>query len=64
MLTITPQYIIDTAGKKLVVLPLDEFNSLMEELEEQEDLQLYDEPKREDDGTRILLSDYLKNRNP
>ena len=62
MLTVHPQYIIDTAGKKLVVLPLSEFDTLMEELEELEDIRLYDEAKKEDDGTRVLFSDYLKDR--
>lgn len=62
MLIVHPQYIIDTAGKKLVVLPLNEFDTIMEELEELEDIRLYDEAKKEDDGKRILFSDYIKNR--
>ena len=37
MLTVHPQYITDNAGKKLaVVLPLDEFETMMEDLEELE----------------------------
>ncbi|SDF03563.1 hypothetical protein SAMN05216464_11217 [Mucilaginibacter pineti] len=44
MLTVTPQYITDNAGKKLsVVLPINEFNSIMDELEELEDIRLYDD---------------------
>ncbi len=62
MLTVHPQYITDTAGKKLVILPANEFNSIMEELKELEDVRLFDEAKKEDDGERILFSDYLKNR--
>ncbi|WP_305951795.1 hypothetical protein [Emticicia oligotrophica] len=62
MIAIHPQYITDTAGKKLVVLPLNEFDILMNELEELEDIQLYDQAKKEDDGKRILFSDYLKAR--
>lgn len=62
MLTIHPQYIKDTAGKNLVILPQKEFDTLMEELEELEDIKLYDEAKKEDTGERILFSDYLKNR--
>ncbi|MBK6729690.1 MAG: hypothetical protein IPG60_01590 [Bacteroidetes bacterium] len=47
MLTITPQYITDSTGKKIsVVLPLNEFKALMEELEELEDIKLYDEVKK------------------
>ena len=63
MLTVHPQYIKDANGKKsLVVLPAKEFDAIMEELEELEDIRLYDEAKKEDTGERILFSDYLKNR--
>ncbi|MER0438545.1 hypothetical protein [Emticicia sp. W12TSBA100-4] len=64
MTAIHPQYITDNTGKKIsVILPLKEFDAIMEELEELEDIRLFDEAKKEDDGTRILFSDYLKNRN-
>jgi len=46
MITINPQYIKDTAGKKLVVLPAKQFNLLMEELEELEDIKRYDAAKK------------------
>ncbi|WP_373511330.1 hypothetical protein [Persicitalea sp.] len=62
MLTVHPQIITDTVGKKLVVLPLEEFNAMLEELEDLEDVRLYDEAKREDDGQSISLEDYLKQR--
>ena len=63
MLTIHPQYIKDINGNKsLVILPVKEFNTLMEELEDLEDIKLYDEAKKNDTGERILFSDYLKNR--
>ena len=40
----TPQYIIDNKGKKLsVVLPIKDYVKMMEELEELEDIRLYDE---------------------
>ncbi len=46
MVTVHPQYITDNAGKKIsVVLPLKEFKTIMEELEELEDIRLYDEAK-------------------
>lgn len=46
MLTVHPQYITDKTGKKIsVVLPLEEFKSIIEELEELEDIRLYDEAK-------------------
>lgn len=62
MLTIHPQYITDNTGKKLVVIPQDEFETIMEELEDLEDVCLYDEAKAEDDGERISLNDYTKER--
>jgi PHD/YefM family antitoxin component YafN of YafNO toxin-antitoxin module len=62
MIELHPQYIKDTAGKNLVILPQKEFDILLEELEELEDIKLYDEAKKEDTGERILFSDYLKNR--
>lgn len=44
MIAIHPQYIKDANGKKsLVVLTAKEFDSLMEELEDMEDIRLYDE---------------------
>lgn len=47
MLTIKPQYITDQKGKKIsVVLPIKDFKAIMEELEELEDIKLYDEAKK------------------
>jgi len=63
MLTVNPQYITDNKGKKIsVVLPMKDFKAIMEELEELEEIKLYDEAKKEDNGERILFSEYLKNR--
>ena len=63
MLTLHPQFIKDSNGENsLVVLPAKEFNNIMEELEDFIDIQLFDEAKKEDDGQRILFSDYIKNR--
>ena len=63
MLTVEQSYITDSKGKKIsVVLPIEDFNAIMEELEELEDLKLYDEAKKEDTGERILFSEYVKNR--
>lgn len=62
MLPLHPQFINDSAGQKLVVLQYNEFESLMEEIEMAEDVRLYDEAKREDDGWRISLEDYIKQR--
>jgi PHD/YefM family antitoxin component YafN of YafNO toxin-antitoxin module len=46
MVTVNPQYIKDTAGKKLVVLPAKQFDSMMEELEELEDIKRFDAAKK------------------
>ncbi|MES1221491.1 MAG: hypothetical protein ABUT20_38685 [Bacteroidota bacterium] len=41
---ITPQYITDKKGNKLsVVLSMKDYEKIMEELEELEDIRLYDE---------------------
>lgn len=63
MTRINHQYITDNTGKKIsVVIPINEYNALLEELEELEDVKLYDEAKKQDNGERILFSEYLKNR--
>ena len=42
-----PQYITDEDGKKIsVILPMNEFEQIMEELDELEDIKLYDEARR------------------
>ena len=52
MIAIHPQYITDDKGTKLsVVLPIEEFNSLMEDLDELEDIRLYDEAKTDTEPT-------------
>jgi len=57
-----PQYITDTAGNKLVIITQDEFDSIIKELEGQDDIRLYDEAKKDENDQGILFSDYLKNR--
>ena len=41
----------------MVVLPQNEFDILLEELEELEDIRLYDEAKKNDSGERISMDD-------
>lgn len=63
MTTLNPQYITDKNGKKTaVILKIKEYQRILEELEDAADIRLYDEAKKEDDGTRIELREYLKNR--
>ena len=57
------QFVTDDRGKKLaVILPIKDYEKMVEELEDMEDVRLYDEAKKEDDGKRILFSEYLKKR--
>jgi PHD/YefM family antitoxin component YafN of YafNO toxin-antitoxin module len=61
MLTVHPQYIKDSNGNNsLVILPTTEFNTIMEELEELEDIRLYDEAKKGDTGERIPMEEAFK----
>lgn len=61
MLVVHPQYIKDANGEKsLVVLPAKEFDRLMEELEDMEDVRFYDEAKKNDTGERIPMEEAFK----
>ena len=62
MLTMTRlKYIYDDTGRKAeVILPVEDFEALLEALEDAEDVMLYDEAKREDDGTRISIKEMKK----
>lgn len=65
MLTIHPQYIKDSNGNEsLVVITSKEFEAIMEELEDLEDVRLYDDAKKNNADEGILFSEYLKNRKP
>ncbi len=60
MLTLHPQYIKDTAGNNLVILSQNEFDTIIEELEDIEDIRLYDEAKKNDTGERIPMEEAFK----
>ncbi|GAB2486655.1 hypothetical protein [Algoriphagus taiwanensis] len=63
MKTLNPQFIKNEKGEKaLVVLPIEEFDAILEELEELEDIRLFDEAKKEDTGERLSLDEYLESR--
>ena len=50
MLTLNPQFITDNAGMKIsAILPMTEFKILLEELDELEDIRLYDESKNDNE---------------
>ena len=62
MTTIHPQYITDENGEiTSVVLPMSEFELIMEELDELDDIRLYDEAKK-DDSPSIAFDEYVKQR--
>ena len=55
------QFLTDEKGNKTaVLLPIKKYNKLMEKLEDLEDVRLYDEAKRDDDGYRIPLDEAFK----
>ncbi|WP_310381767.1 hypothetical protein [Flavobacterium sp.] len=57
------QFLTDEKGNRTaVLLPIKKYNKLIENLEDLEDVRLYDEAKREDDGYRISFEDYMKTR--
>jgi PHD/YefM family antitoxin component YafN of YafNO toxin-antitoxin module len=58
-----PQFVTNNDGKKVaVLLPIKDYKKILEELEELQDIRAYDAAKKNDDGSRILFSDYLKKR--
>lgn len=57
------QFLTDEKGNRTaVLLPIKKYNKLIEKLEDLEDIRLYDEAKRKDDGYRISFEDYIKTR--
>jgi len=55
-MTITPQYLKDADGKTtLAILPVSEFDAILEELQDQEDVRFYDAAKKQDNGQRIYF---------
>lgn len=48
MVTLHPEYVVDDDDKKrAVLLPVEEWEKVMDELEELEDIRLYDAVKKE-----------------
>ena len=55
------QFITDNQGKNIaVLLPIKEYNKLIDELEELEDIKLYDKAKENDTGERIPMEEAFK----
>jgi hypothetical protein len=60
MININPQFITDKTGKKIsAVLRMKDFKAIMEELEELEDIKLYDEAKKSNEPS-IPIDDAFK----
>lgn len=52
MVSIKPQYITDAKGNKLsVILTIEEFDAIMEQIAELEDIMLYEQAKKNDDAS-------------
>jgi len=60
MISIHPQFIKDTAGQNLVILPQKEFDTIMTELEDLQDVRLYDDAKKSDTGERIPMEEAFR----
>ena len=57
-----PQYITDSTGKRVsVVVPIQQWQKMLEELEELDDIRLYDEVKARNEPT-VSLAEYQKKR--
>jgi hypothetical protein len=55
------QFLTDEKGKRTaVVMPIEKYNKLMEHLDDLEDVRLYDEAKKDDDGSRIPIDEAFK----
>ncbi|MGA0557681.1 hypothetical protein ACO2Q8_13585 [Larkinella sp. VNQ87] len=62
MKAIKPQYITDAQGNRVsVVLPLQQWQHVLEELEELDDIRQYDQVKARQEPT-IPLDEYVKKR--
>ena len=60
--TLHPQYITDEHGKRVsVVLPMQEWQQMLDKLEELDDIRLYDEVKARNEPT-ISLAEYRRKR--
>lgn len=58
-----PQFVKDNSGKNVaVVFSMDQYEKILEELEELDDIKEYEKAKKSDNGKRIALSDYITKR--
>ena len=61
MSTLRQQFITDDHGKKIAVLmPIKDYEKILDELDELEDISLYDEAKKNDTGERIPMEEAFR----
>jgi hypothetical protein len=57
------KFITDGLGKKMaVILPINDYQKMLDTLEDLSDIRLYDQAKKEADGSRISFDSYLNLR--
>jgi hypothetical protein len=57
------QFVTDSLGQKMaVILPIKDYQKLLDSLEDLADIRLYDQAKKEDDGSRVSFDSYIENR--
>lgn len=60
-MTLHPKYVTDEKGNKsAVLLPIKEYDKLLEELEDAADVRAYEEAKKNDDGVRIPIDEVFR----
>ena len=63
MKSINPQFLVDDRGNKTsVLLSISDYESLMEEIDDVEDVRLFDQAIGEQNGESISLDEYMKKR--
>lgn len=61
MLEVHPRFITDTDGKKVsVILSMEEFEALLEELDDIEDVKLFDAALHDVEDEYMTVTEYLK----
>jgi len=63
MKSISPQFLVDDRGNKTsVLLSISDYEALMEEIDDVEDVRLFDQAIGEQNGESISLDEYMKKR--
>jgi len=63
MKSINPQFLVDDRGNKTsVLLSISDYESLMEEIDDADDVRLFDQAVDTQNGESISLDEYMKKR--